>query len=60
MTFYVKFLDKSNEKIRKLKVQKMVILSRKPKFIAHLHFSTDFKNFNGSEIYEEKTSFIEN
>ena len=27
---------------------------------AQLHFSTDFKNFNGSEIYEEKASIIKN
>ena len=52
MTFYVKFLSTCYEKIRKSKVPKIVIFGRKPKSFSHLHFSTDFKNFNGSDTYE--------
>ena len=49
MNFYVKLLGTCYEKFRKSKVPKMVIFGRKPKLFSLLHFSTDFKNFNGSE-----------
>ena len=40
------------KKFENQKYQKMVIFGRKPKPLANLNFSTDFKNFNGSETYE--------
>ena len=49
MPFYLEFLDTCYEETRKSEVPKMVIFGRKSIPLAHLHFSTDFKNFNGSE-----------
>ena len=60
MNFYVEILDTCYEKIRKSQIQKMVIFGRKPKPRAHLLFSTDFKNFNGSETYEAFTTSVYN
>ena len=51
MTTYVKFFDTRHEKIQKSKVQKLVIFGRKPKPLAHLNFSTDFKNYNGYKTF---------
>ena len=52
MNLKVEFLDTSYEKIRKSEVPKMVIFGRKPKPLAHLHFTINFKNFNESETYK--------
>ena len=49
---FILILDTYHEKIRKSKVPKMVILGRKPKPLAHCHFSTDLKDFYESETYE--------
>ena len=60
MNFYIEFLDTFYEKIQKSKVPKMGIFGRKPKPLAQLRFSTDFKNFNGSETYEPNATSVHN
>ena len=60
MSFYVEFLDTCYEDIRKSEAPKMVIFGRKPKPIGYLHFSTDFKNFNGTSTYEACATSVKN